>query len=548
MKLERLSEYVLVTVVVSLGMGFALYCGKLTGSGQADRSGAMLLGIAILLLVIKMRANIWVLLPICAGISGNLNLPIPFTIRELSVLLVFGSYLVFMALKIIRRKPVFYFVDFLLLCNLLMLAQAFIRNPVGIEVMNSNRIGGRPYIDVGFAVMAYWVICRAPLTVGLINLVMKGKIAAMGIDSLISAIANNFPSAGYYILKVYKTPYFAFETSATGTDVQSIDSGDSEIGVSRQACFGFFGLTIGLFLFSRFLPLTVIMPIYFGRFALLLFSVTLIFLSGFRNLFAEFGAYFVMASYLKKGLLRILPILSFVLLSVIAVGYLNGKLFDLPMVVQRTLSFLPGNWSYEAIDNAKTSTEWRVEIWERVMAGGVFDGNKYIHNKIIGDGFGFDRVLYEEAMVALAEAALHGGSSQALQEHYQVTGDFHSGPISTIRMVGYVGLAIFMITLITLMRFAWKIMRRASGTPYALPSLFFGLPLVYLPFGFVFIVGAYKDALIESFIGCAMLKLLDYGLNEYARGRAVQSGSDINRKELQEFRAKRPQLVDSKPT
>jgi hypothetical protein len=373
------------------------------------------------------------------------------------------------------------------------------------------------------------------------NLAMKGKIAAMSLDTLVCAIANKFPSIGYYVLKVYNGPYFNFEVSATGTDVQAVDTGDPTAG-TRELYLGNFGLVLALYLFCRYLPLTVITPLYFGRFTLLMLSMIMIFLSGFRNLFVEFGAYFLFASYLKKGLMRILPILFFVFCVVIATGFLNGRLFDLPMVVQRTLSFLPGNWSYEAVDNARTTAEWRFQMWERVLAGGIFEGNKYIHNKVIGDGFGFDRVQYQENQIMLERAALYGGGPEALQEIFQVTGDFHSGPISTIRMVGYIGLAIFLATLIVLMRFAWQIIRRAAGTPYAVPALFFGLPLVYLPFGFVFIVGAYKEGLVEAVVGAAMLKLLDHGLNEYYREKASQPVASSRQQALQDFRPERPQL------
>ena len=54
------------------------------------------------------------------------------------------------------------------------------------------------------------------------------------------------------------------------------------------------------------------------------------------------------------------------------------------------------------------------------------------------------------------------------QENMLISGDFHSGPVSTIRFVGYVGLALFFPLLVGIAVYAARLIKRAKGTPYFL--------------------------------------------------------------------------------
>ena len=509
MKLERLHEYVLITIVTLMGIALALYSGKLAGSGQADRILIILIGFAVVLFVIQVKANVWLMIPISAGLAGNLAaLKLPMGVHDLAILLSFGSFLVFKALKLVRRKPALTFLDFLLLLNLLMLLQAFVRNPTGTNFMGSDRIGGRPYFSVIFALLAYWVLNRAPVSPRHFSIAIKGFLLASGFDAACSALTNHIPSAGGIISKFYDNGSSA---DATGVGLISPESYSLE-EVNRLVYLGPFGGWLLLFLFCKFLPLTVINPVYIGRFSFFLVGIWLLFASGFRSLFFEIGNYFVLSSYFKKGLGRLLPLGLFLCCILISVGFFNGTLFNLPLSAQRVLSFLPGHWNNEAIDSAKGSSEWRYQIWRNEMSGGIFEGNKYIRNKIVGDGFGFDRVLF--AQMLSGDAGGFGGND-AMQENFCITGDVHSGPISTIRTVGYVGLILFVVFLCFLARYAWQLIDQAKGTPYFLPALFFGLPLIYKPLGFVFLFGAFNTEFAKVIIGLGMLKLLKFGLDEY---------------------------------
>jgi hypothetical protein len=92
----------------------------------------------------------------------------------------------------------------------------------------------------------------------------------------------------------------------------------------------------------------------------------------------------------------------------------------------------------------------------------------------------------------------------------------HSGPVSAIRFVGYVGLLLFLILQVLIVRFAWQLVRRAQGTGFSLLSLYIGLPVIWELGHFVLIFGAYEHALPEAIFAVGMLKMLQNSMDQPA--------------------------------
>ena len=86
---------------------------------------------------------------------------------------------------------------------------------------------------------------------------------------------------------------------------------------------------------------------------------------------------------------------SFIGVTALVMISLVNLVAPLPPNIQRSLSFLPGTWDQRIRDDANESTDWRVEMWIEVLSS-----DRYIHDKILGDGLGFsasvdgDTVLY----------------------------------------------------------------------------------------------------------------------------------------------------------
>jgi hypothetical protein len=182
---------------------------------------------------------------------------------------------------------------------------------------------------------------------------------------------------------------------------------------------------------------------------------------------------------------------------------------DLPRTAQRALCFLPGNWDPEAVSDAKDSSEWRFEMWEIALTS-----DKYIHNKIFGDGFGFMRADFERGMdLMYGRTSLRG--DEAKQEMFLLDGDLHSGPISSIRFVGYVGLALFLPLLYFLMRMAWRLSYLSTGTKYDTCTFFYCIPLIITPAFFLFVFGDYKSELATVLFSVGIMKSLKKSIEEF---------------------------------
>lgn len=520
MKLERLQEYVLPVVATLCGMGFAVYVGYLMGHGQISRVIMMLGGLFLAFLTMVMRQYIWLLIPITWPWLGTVPvLPASFSVRDLGVMAVFVAFLALKALKVVRRKPRYELVDIVLIALLVYMVTVFVRNPVGFLITGSERVGGRPYFYIAIACAAYFILSRVSMPFLNGSRIIIGCIVvsnfAMGVLNLIADLS---PSAARAILGFYTGISVAEEMGATQA------SGPPPPGetVERLSYTGYFGNSTLLALVSFFRPLTLITPIYFFRCLLLLVAVLCILLSGFRSSILAAVAYFGIATYLRGGWADVvrISVVGCIALALLVAG--QGRLFDLPLSAQRALTFLPGKWSAVAKDSAESSTEWRLEMWRVLL-----QGTKYVHNRWLGDGFGVSK----RDMQAIA--FLQGrGSNAAHIETTLILGTVHSGPLSTIRYAGYVGLAFYLTLLALVARYAWRQVRKAQNTPFFPLALFVGLPVIFEPFNFVFIFGGFDVGLSGTIFSLGMLKMVSNTLSDYRRH--VQEAAPVSPERIAE--------------
>jgi hypothetical protein len=492
MRLDRLPEYLLSILVTLIGLVFALYAGSQLGSGNTRNVMMVAGGCAYLLAGILFKDKIWILPLIFIPATGKV-LSTPLTLSDATILLAFSWFLIFKAFKLIRTKPVYELSDVLVALNLVYIGIMFIRNPVGGLVLNSDLIGGRPYLSIFFATLAYWVFARAEVTTTLVRrlpyLCLLGVLPML----IVSVIAAVLPSATFAVARIY-----AGIDGMGGMDV-SVESG------GRLRAFGPFGLTFGILLVALYRPVTFINPLYLKRMLMMMVAFGFILLSGFRSIMISFAMITVACSYYRGKVSDLLKV--GVLLGPIA-GLLlamQGTLLDLPFPVQRTLSFLPLNWNPKAVEDAEHSTEWRIIMWKW-----MWNEEKYLQNWWLGDGFGYSKtVLLDD----LATEARGGGEFN--HEAFLITGRVHSGPLSAIRFGGYVGLTLYVLLMLVIIRQASRFIRRTRGTPWFFPALYFAVPMtVYLPF-FIVIYGAYEKDLPKAIMWVGILKLLERSFNRY---------------------------------
>ena len=114
---------------------------------------------------------------------------------------------------------------------------------------------------------------------------------------------------------------------------------------------------------------------------------------------------------------------------------------SLPMVVQRTISFLPIQVSPVAKASAQASTEWRLEMWRDVLPLVP----KYL---LLGKGYSIDP---NELHMSIESAHRGYGASRGAV----VAGDYHNGPLSVIVPFGIWGFLAFGWFLVAAIRYLY---------------------------------------------------------------------------------------------
>ncbi len=98
-----------------------------------------------------------------------------------------------------------------------------------------------------------------------------------------------------------------------------------------------------------------------------------------------------------------------------------------------------------------------------------------------------------------------------------ITGGVHSGPVSTIRSLGYVGLLVLLVFTSAIAVRAYKIIRRAMGTPFQRLAFFLCLPSVVEPVFFVFVFGAPEESIPGGLFAMGILQMLKNSLDDYQK-------------------------------
>jgi hypothetical protein len=473
-------------VTAAIGLLVALCLGVYIGGGDVFLLALLVGAGALIGLLVGMRQHIWILIPMFWGFTGSIYvLPLPFSVRDLVVMLVAAVGFALLALRVFRFRNRWDLLDLILLLNLAQICLVFISHPVGLRSLSSETVGARPYFNIAIATLAYLVLSNQALSGRLARSLPILMLIPEVFVSVISLAVRMKPSLGYVLARFY-TGFLPPVRAGVNAPVQRIAVGS--------------GNTLITLLCSYFRPLTLIFrPI---RLLLLLTGIVLVLISGFRSESLSVAAIFLISSYLRKGIADVMTVLAGMFLTLLALVLFNS-VHPLPLPMQRSLSFLPGNWDAYAVADAAGSTEWRVQMWKDILKG-----TQYIHDKVMGDGFGFSR----NELSAMERQLYSTGQTQ--QEDSMIIGAFHSGPLSAIRFVGVVGLVLYYALLIYSAVYGWRLIRALEGSDFYPLALFASLALIWEPIKYTFVFGGYDSALPSTIFGVGMLKMIHNSLRQ----------------------------------
>ena len=489
---------VIIWVALALGVVMALVVGSAVGSADARFVAAVLAIIPAAVIFAKLKTNIWVLLLIGWYLTGRLpSLPVPFSVRDLCLMAVIFTFTLFFATRVLAWKRKVGLLDYLIYINLAYLATVYIRNPVGFYAMQSSMIGGRPYFEILITLGAFAILSRVKLSDAIARVFPLFFLIPTGIIAVLDILARMVPEYSYLLASIY-----------SGIGSLSITAGlekAAEVGQDRITGLKDLGYVGVLALCARYNPITLISPLYPARGILFGVALAAVFLSGFRaTLLAVMVFFFLAAVFRRRGRDMWLAV-GAAMLGIILLISLQGSVLQLPLTMQRALSWLPGDWDQEAVDDAEGSSRWRLEMVEW-----AWNDNTILRNKVWGQGIGFSiddmNLIASSLMAGEGGAGLLGGSDR---ENFMITGTFHNGPVSAIKCVGVVGLFLYSLLILYLAVKAWKLCILTAGSRAFPVALFVGMPVIYFPFAFYLLTGFYEIDLVNSIFSAGLLNLTE---------------------------------------
>ena len=460
------------------GLLAAVALGSAVGKSDMRMVAGVIALIPVAIVFVKLKTNIWVLLPIGWYLAGSLPwLPLPFTVRDLCFLTVIFFFTLFYATRALPWKRKTGMLDYLIYINLAYLAVVFVRNPVGFWALQSSMVGGRPYFAIALAFCAFMILSRVRITESIAGMFPLFFVVPAWIVAILDSVGLLFPQTAYALAMVY---------SGIGSMVlPGMGQEEARFGETRFSAMINAGWTSVLALSAKYNPITMISPLYPGRVAMLCVAFGAIFLSGFRSTLLFGFVALLLSAVLRQRGKDLWIAAGALILVVVALISVQGTVLQLPRTMQRALSWLPGDWDQSTVAEAEASSRWRFEMWEW-----AWNDERILRDRVWGQGFGFS--LDDMNLIASSLVAGEGGASRlggSDRENFMITGAFHSGPLSTIKYIGIVGLALYYPLMCYMAVCAWRLCRRAYGTKAFSLSLFVGIPIIYEPFNFIVVFG-----------------------------------------------------------
>lgn len=480
MNLRNISaNQIVVWSALVLGLLLAVAIGNAVGSSDMRFVAGVIAAIPVAIIFVKLKTNIWVLLPISWFLSGRLPwLPLPFTVRDLCFMTVILFFTLFFATRALPWRRKLGTLDYLIYINLAYLATVYARNPAGFWALQTSMVGGRPYFEIALAFGAFVILSRVKITDLIARIFPLFFVIPTWGVAVLDLVARLVPQAAAPLA----TMYSGIGVGGLAGAIQQ----EARIGESRFAGMQWAGWSSVLALCARYNPITLISPFYPFRVLLFIVATVAVFLSGFRSMILFAMVAFLLSSFLRGNFKELWIAGAGMLMGLLVLISVQGSLIQLPLTVQRTLGWLPGDWSEEAKFLGEDSTRWRVEMW-----GWAWNDDRILRDRTWGTGFG----LSLDDLSLIATSLMAGQSGQTLlggsdRESFMITGTFHNGPLSAIKYIGVVGLALYYPLMCYMAWLAWRLCVRARGTKALTLALFVGIPIIYEPIYFVFVFGA----------------------------------------------------------
>lgn len=419
-------------LIYGLCLPLAIYLGYLLAQ-PFDRGSLtfLILAMALPLVPIMLRWHhlflilSWNLSMVLFFLPGAPHLWIIMSLLSLALAAI--QYILKRNLKLVNAPQVTWSLIFL---TFVILMTAKLTGGIGIRALGGGEsIGGKRYVLILGAIIGYFAMVSYRIPSNRTGLYVALFLLG-GLTALVGSFGPWIPGSLRFIFTLFPVESLATKAEAEAMEITRF-GGVALAGLtaiyfmlSRHGMAGLFNLTERW----RFLPvrfqngLSINQP---WRLLLLPAIFLAVMLGGFRSHIVTLIILFALMFYLE-GLFRtrLLPILAMlcILLAAVSLPFVH----KMPLTMQRSLSFLPVNVSAAAQQNADSTTEWRLRIWEDVIP----TIPQYL---LIGKGYSIDA----KEMEAAENVQDFRGSEG--EETTKIVGDYHNGPLSVIIPLGIFG-------------------------------------------------------------------------------------------------------------
>ncbi|MDC1448344.1 hypothetical protein N8218_01685, partial [bacterium] len=340
-----------ITLVFVLGITLflSLYLGVGAATAQQEALYLTAIGLAVGG-VIAAGKKIWIVIPLVSISSLYFRwIPGNFTITEVGMLATLSGGSLLVTTRRIRLRFNFGFEHFIAGLLVLMVAVAWLRNPVGIALFGGDTLGGRGYFTFAISVLVCLFISGLQVPRAELYLARKAAVVG-GLFSMTAQFVGQVPGLSLPMTILFGTSY----GGETGQG-----AADGEVRDEKAADRNIAGATMATVL-SRILigftsPLKALVRV--GWLIVLALSFIGALWAGFRSRLFQICLHYAFAVFYWSGVRGVVISLFIGILGLAALASVNS-IVPLPPNVQRTLTFLPGTWEERYKRDAEGSNDW----------------------------------------------------------------------------------------------------------------------------------------------------------------------------------------------
>lgn len=345
-----------------VGLVMAVFMGSAVGKADFGMV-SLVVGIGIFVgTFLALGANYWMLIPFSLGAAFP-ALPVAGRFLDFPEVAIPGCSLIFL-LRIATRKEqlrVFRRVNIPILLFMAWVGLVFVLNPIGFASFGSATIGARFYFKLVLAFAAFLIMSNRDYSERDMRWVF-----------------------GFLIFGACFALIYGFGTTAfMGPQVDPTTGLVADEFYTWHQLLAGPPLTIAFLIFARWSPKQVFSLRHMGLIFLYLTCILMVLVSGKRMAMLSIFIAPLVSAIVYKQLLYIITALTIASASLAVVVAGHGQWFDLPLVAQRTVSWLPGDWDQELNGLQGGADDFRAEL-RRVALKAIE------RNPVIGKGFSID--------------------------------------------------------------------------------------------------------------------------------------------------------------